>query len=146
MLPQTFLSAAYGILGFGHNHWSSQTFVIDPEPQNGRASYISKGSEGPWDNPKASLINETNFKWWYFDAHTKNGDQGVAVWFMNSNPARFGLDLPTSNWFIFQARFEDGTGLDTVIPSGATAIKTFFRGFYRLLVGNGSGWAGSPDL
>jgi hypothetical protein len=70
----------------------------------------------------------------------------VAVGFMNSNPARFGLDLPTSNWFIFQARFEDGTGLDTVIPSGATAIKTFFRGFYRLLVGNGSGWAGSPDL
>jgi hypothetical protein len=122
MLPQTFLSAAYGILGFGHNHWSSQTFAIDPEPQNGRASYISKGSEGPWDGPNASLMNEMNFKWWYLDAHTKNGDQGVAVGFMNSNPARFGLDLPTSNWFIFHARFEDGTGLNTVVPAGAPHV------------------------
>jgi hypothetical protein len=67
-------------------------------------------------------MNEMNFKWWYLDAHTKNGDQGVAVGFMYSNPARFGLDLPTSNWFIFHARFEDGPGLNTVVPAGAPHV------------------------
>jgi len=44
---------------------------------------------------------------------------------MNSNPARFGLDLPTSNWYIFHARFEDGTGLDTVVPADAAIINMF---------------------
>jgi hypothetical protein len=146
MLAQTILSAAYGIFGFGHNHWSPQTFVREPGLQNGPASYITKGSEGPWDGPKASLINETNFEWWYFDAHTKNGDQGIAVWFMNSNPARFGLDLPTSNWFIFHARFEDGTGLDTVVPADTAIINTFSEGSTGFWSGTGSGWAGSPDL
>jgi hypothetical protein len=62
MLPQSFLSVAYGILGFGHNQWSPQIFVRDPELQNGPTSYISKGSEGPWVSPKASLINEINFE------------------------------------------------------------------------------------
>lgn len=146
MLSQTFLGAAWCVLGLGHNCWAPQTFVIEPQPQDGLASYITKGSEGPWDGPKASLINETNFEWWYFDARTNNGDQGVAVWFMNSNPARFGLDLPTSNWFIFHARFQDGTALDTVVPADMAIINTFSEGSTGFWSGTGSGWAGSGDL
>ncbi|KAH8706310.1 hypothetical protein BGZ61DRAFT_531516 [Ilyonectria robusta] len=146
MLGQTVLSAATCVIGFARNCWFPRTFSIAPQPQDGVASYITKGSEGPWDGPKSSLINSTNFEWWYFDAASRSGDQGVAVWFMNSNPARFGLDLPTSNWFIFHARFADGEGMDLVVPAESAVINTFGEGSTGLWEGTGSGWAGATDL
>jgi hypothetical protein len=65
---------------------------------------------------------------------------------MNSNTTRFGLNLPTSNWFIFHARFEDGAGLENVVPAGAAVINTFSEGSTGFWSGTGSSWAGSPDL
>ena len=65
---------------------------------------------------------------------------------MNSNPARFGLGLPTSNCFIFHARFKDGTGLDTVVPADTAIINTFSEGSTGFWSGTRSGWAGSPDV
>ncbi|KAF7548893.1 hypothetical protein G7Z17_g6764 [Cylindrodendrum hubeiense] len=65
---------------------------------------------------------------------------------MNSNPARFGLDLPTSNWFIFHARFADGEGIDLVVPADSAVINTFGEGSTGLWEGTGSGWAGATDL
>ncbi|KAF5003895.1 hypothetical protein FDECE_9600 [Fusarium decemcellulare] len=146
MLPQTILSAAVCYIGFSNNCWRPKTHVIPPQPQTGEASYIAKGSQGPWDGPKSSLINSTNFEWWYFDARSQDGDQGVAVWYMNSNPARFGLDLPTSNWFIFHARFLDGEGIDVVVPAEKAIINSFGEGSTGLWQGSGSGWAGAKDL
>ena len=126
--------------------WPPQTCLIPPQPQTGNAVFISNNTQGPFDGPKSSIVNSSVIEWWYFDATSEAGDQGIAVWFFNTSPTGLGLDLPTSNWLLIHSRFSDGTGSNTFIPAGEVIVQTVGDGSSGLFTGTGSGWSGAPDL
>lgn len=125
--------------------WPPETYIIPPKPQKGEAVFITNNSQGPFDAPKSSLINSTVLEWWYFDATSEGGDQGIAVWFFNTDPSALGFDIPSSNWLLVHTRFTDGTGQDFFIPAGEAIVQTIGDGSSGVWTGAG-GWSGSPDL
>ncbi|KAH6955742.1 hypothetical protein BKA56DRAFT_738151 [Ilyonectria sp. MPI-CAGE-AT-0026] len=146
MLGQAVFSIATCIVGFGRNCFAPSSIIRPPQPQQGHATYVTKGSGGPFDGIKSDIINSTNFEWWYFDAISKSGDEGVAIWFMNANPTGWGLDLPTSNWMMFHARFADGDALDLILPGNTAILNEYGEGASGVWEGLGASFVGSKDL
>jgi len=126
--------------------WPPETKIIPNRPQAGSATYVTNNTQGPFDGAKASLINATNIEWWYFDACSEDGKQGVAAWMFTTNPLALGQNFTEVDFILFHARFADGTGMNAFIPSEGLVVQTVGEGSSGFYGGIGSGWVGAPDL
>lgn len=122
------------------------TKTIPNTPEVGNATYITNNSQGPFDGVKISLIDTANIEWWYFDACSEDGTQGVAAWMFTTNPVALGFDFTEVDFILFHARFTDGTGIDTFLPAKGLVVQALGEGSSGLYDGIGSGWLGAPDL
>lgn len=126
--------------------WPPQTKKIPNAPQAGNSEFVTRNNQGPFDGVKTSLINATSIEWWYFDACSDDGKQGVAAWMFTTNPLALGQNFTQVDFILFHARFLDGTGVDKFIPSEGLVVQTLGEGSSGFYDGIGSGWTGAPDL
>lgn len=126
--------------------WPPTTTIIPDTPQVGSATYITNNTQGPFDGVKASFINATNIEWWYFDALSVDGTQGVAAWMFTTNPLALGQNFTEVDFILFHARFADGTGMNAFLPSTGLVVETVGEGSSGFYEEIGSGWFGAPDL
>lgn len=127
-------------------YWPPTIHIIPPSPVPGITGFVAGASQGPFDGLKSSIINETILEWWYFDACSSSGDQGIAVWFFTTSALNLGLSVPSSNFLLVHAHFSDGTGSNAFIPTYDAIILTEDEGSTGLFSGAGSGWSGASDL
>lgn len=109
-------------------YWPPHVKVIPPHVVEGTTAFVDTPRDGPFDGVHSSIVNESTIEWWYFDASSNEGDQGIGVWFMTSDPARIGLDVPSTNWFLFHSRFSDGEAFDTFVPADEVIIQSIGDG------------------
>lgn len=123
--------------------------VYPQHVQSGVSEAIWESAPGlPLDGPKISIVNETVFDWWYFDAVSLDGSMQITIAFYNTNPVEFGFGdaIDTVNFVIFTAAFSNGTTFERYLSGNTASITTVGDGSSGIWNGSGASWTGSPDL
>lgn len=101
------------------------------------------------DSPKVVPYNLTSFDWWYFDAVSEDGAEGLVIVFYSASEASFpfDLDLQSDLSVMVQGTWEGGSS--SLLYSSYTrlaTVSTVGDGSNGNWIDAGGSWTSTPDL
>lgn len=121
------------------------TPLLFPWPSEVQFTSCSTGA----DSARLSPLNATTYDWWYFDAVSTDGGQGIVLIFFTSSALGFTFDFtaaidPLSVYGF--ATFEDGTSELLPLQASLVNIETVGDGAIGDWVGADASFTGTADL